>query len=105
VLSGPQKLLRFHRGLPEFLATPLSGERCGAILEQSLRHREENLLRVLRMAVYENRRSPYLPLLHRAGAELGDVFHESNEGDKAVLKFMIYEEKTKLDPELWLVKK
>ncbi|MFZ0473817.1 MAG: peptidoglycan DD-metalloendopeptidase family protein [Bacteroidales bacterium] len=39
------------------------------------------------------------------GAELGDVFHETNEGDKAVLKFMIYEEKTKLDPELWLVKK
>jgi septal ring factor EnvC (AmiA/AmiB activator) len=39
------------------------------------------------------------------GAELGDVFHESSEGNKAVLKFMIYEEKTKLDPELWLVKK
>ena len=39
------------------------------------------------------------------GAELGDVFKENNEGDKAVLKFMIYEEKTKLDPELWLVKK
>ncbi|HSW49924.1 MAG TPA: hypothetical protein VLH09_07095, partial [Bryobacteraceae bacterium] len=71
--SGLQKLLRFHRGLPEFLTTPLSGERCGAILEQSLRQREENLLRVLRMAVYGNHRSPYLPLLHRAGAELGDV--------------------------------
>jgi septal ring factor EnvC (AmiA/AmiB activator) len=39
------------------------------------------------------------------GAELGDVFHENSEGDKAVLKFMIYEEKTKLDPESWLVKK
>jgi len=40
-----------------------------------------------------------------AGTELGDVFNESSEGNKAVLKFMIYEEKTKLDPELWLVKK
>jgi hypothetical protein len=39
------------------------------------------------------------------GADLGDVFHETSEGNKAVLKFMIYEEKTKLDPELWLVKK
>jgi murein hydrolase activator len=39
------------------------------------------------------------------GTELGDVFNESSEGNKAVLKFMIYEEKTKLDPELWLVKK
>jgi septal ring factor EnvC (AmiA/AmiB activator) len=39
------------------------------------------------------------------GAELGDVYSESGEGGKAVLKFMIYEEKTKLDPEVWLVKK
>jgi len=38
-------------------------------------------------------------------AELGDVYSESSEGGKAVLKFMIYEEKTKLDPEVWLVKK
>lgn len=39
------------------------------------------------------------------GAELGDVYGSSGEGGKAVLKFMIYEEKTKLDPESWLVKK
>ncbi|MGB8359045.1 MAG: peptidoglycan DD-metalloendopeptidase family protein [Bacteroidales bacterium] len=39
------------------------------------------------------------------GAELGDVYSERGGGDKAVLKFMIYEEKTKLDPETWLVKK
>lgn len=39
------------------------------------------------------------------GAELGDVYGSNGEGGKAVLKFMIYEEKTKLDPESWLVKK
>ncbi len=39
------------------------------------------------------------------GGELGDIFQDNNDGDKAVLKFMIYEEKTKLDPELWLMKK
>ena len=39
------------------------------------------------------------------GGELGDVFRDNSDGDKAVLKFMIYEEKTKLDPELWLMKK
>jgi len=37
--------------------------------------------------------------------ELGDVYLDSGNGDKSVLKFMIYEEKKKLDPELWLLKK
>ena len=39
------------------------------------------------------------------GQDLGEVFVDSEDGDKAVLKLMIYEEKTKLDPEQWLVKK
>ena len=39
------------------------------------------------------------------GQELGEVFSDFEEGNKAVLKFMVYEEKTKLNPELWLVKK
>jgi septal ring factor EnvC (AmiA/AmiB activator) len=39
------------------------------------------------------------------GQELGEVFLDSGAGEKAVLKFMIYEEKKKLDPELWIVKK
>ncbi len=40
-----------------------------------------------------------------AGQELGDVFSDTSDNNKAVLKFMVYEEKTKLNPELWLVKK
>ncbi len=39
------------------------------------------------------------------GQELGNVYLDSMNGNKAVLKFMIYEEKKKLDPELWLLKK
>lgn len=39
------------------------------------------------------------------GQTVGDIFRDSAEGDKSVLKFMIYEEKTKLDPEVWLSKK
>jgi len=39
------------------------------------------------------------------GQEIGDVFSDSENGDKAVIKFMVYEEKSKLNPELWLVKK
>jgi septal ring factor EnvC (AmiA/AmiB activator) len=40
-----------------------------------------------------------------AGQEIGEVFRDSGAGDKAVLKFMLYEEKKKLDPEIWIVKK
>jgi septal ring factor EnvC (AmiA/AmiB activator) len=37
--------------------------------------------------------------------EIGRVFNDSENGDKAILKFMIFEEKLKLDPELWISKK
>lgn len=39
------------------------------------------------------------------GQELGQVFVDTKEGNKAVIKFMVYEEKKKLDPEQWLLKK
>lgn len=39
------------------------------------------------------------------GQALGDVYVDNGNGGKAVLKFMVYEEKKKLDPELWLTKK
>ena len=36
--------------------------------------------------------------------EIGNVFCETENGNKAILKFMIYEEKEKQDPELWITK-
>jgi septal ring factor EnvC (AmiA/AmiB activator) len=36
--------------------------------------------------------------------EIGNVFCEIENGNKAILKFMIFEEKEKLDPELWISK-
>jgi len=39
------------------------------------------------------------------GQSIGNVYLDNTEGGKAVLKFMVYEEKKKLDPEQWLVKK
>jgi septal ring factor EnvC (AmiA/AmiB activator) len=36
--------------------------------------------------------------------EIGNVFCETNNGNKAILKFMIYEEKEKQDPESWISK-
>jgi septal ring factor EnvC (AmiA/AmiB activator) len=37
--------------------------------------------------------------------EIGRIFNDSENGDKAVLKFMVFDEKAKLDPELWISKK
>lgn len=39
------------------------------------------------------------------GHALGEIYLDSTNGNKTVLKFMLYEEKKKLDPELWLIKK
>ena len=36
--------------------------------------------------------------------ELGNVYCETDNGSKAIFKFMIFEEKEKLDPESWILK-
>ena len=59
------------------------------------------------MTVYQN----LVDLKVKAGdkvdtkQEIGNVFCETDNGNKAILKFMIFEEKEKLDPELWISKK
>ena len=37
--------------------------------------------------------------------KIGTVFVDKDDSDKAILKFMVFEEKSKLDPELWISKK
>jgi septal ring factor EnvC (AmiA/AmiB activator) len=37
--------------------------------------------------------------------EIGKVFNDTQNGDKAILKFMVFEETLKMDPELWISKK
>jgi murein hydrolase activator len=37
--------------------------------------------------------------------EIGKVFNDAENGDKAILKFMVFEETVKMDPELWISKK
>lgn len=39
------------------------------------------------------------------GQILGNVYNEKDDGNSAVLKFMIFDETVKLDPELWISKK
>lgn len=41
----------------------------------------------------------------QTGQVIGRVFNDKDDGDKAVLKFMIFDETDKLDPELWISKK
>jgi murein hydrolase activator len=36
---------------------------------------------------------------------IGNVYVDKDDGDKAILKFFIYQDKNKEDPELWLIKK
>ena len=36
---------------------------------------------------------------------LGDVYLDKSEGNKSILKFMVYKEKDKQNPEIWLAKK
>ena len=37
--------------------------------------------------------------------EIGEVFCDTEKGSKSILKFYIFEEKEKVDPELWIAKK
>ncbi len=37
--------------------------------------------------------------------EIGKVFNDTENGEKAILKFMVFEETLKMDPELWISKK
>jgi septal ring factor EnvC (AmiA/AmiB activator) len=37
--------------------------------------------------------------------EIAQVFCDIENGSKAILKFYIFEEKEKIDPELWIAKK
>ena len=37
--------------------------------------------------------------------EIGRVYNDRDNGNKAILKFMVFDEKMKMDPELWISKK
>lgn len=41
----------------------------------------------------------------RTRQEIGEVYCDEEKGKKAILKFMIFKDKLKLDPEQWIVKK
>jgi len=63
---------RFAWGLRGFLREPITLEQSREIIRQRLQNREQNLLLLVKRAIYENKTSPYLKLLKLAGCEYGD---------------------------------
>jgi len=64
---------RFLRKLPSFLRDPLTIDEARVILRARLERRETAFLALVRRGIYENRASPYRPLLAHAGCEYGDL--------------------------------
>lgn len=63
----------FIRELPGFLRDRLTLEKALEIVRRGLEEREANFLSFVERCVYHHPPSPYLPLLRRAGCELGDL--------------------------------
>ena len=64
--------LRFARGLKKFFGEPIGLEQSRQIIKQRLENRDRNLLTIVKKAIYDNEKSPYLELLRLAGCEYGD---------------------------------
>jgi hypothetical protein len=64
---------RFAWGLRMFLKEPVTLEQSHQIIKDRLQNREQNLLLVVKRAIYDNPVSPYLKLLELVGCEYGDL--------------------------------
>jgi hypothetical protein len=63
---------RLGGGLKAFQREPVTLEQSREIVKQGLQNREQNLLAIVKRAIYDNEASPYLKLLEVAGCEYGD---------------------------------
>ena len=59
--------------LRRFLKQRLTIEEARQIVRDRMAHRDEQFLRLAETSIYAHSRSPYLPLLKKAGCELGDL--------------------------------
>lgn len=73
VWSEVRQYARFARKLHDALRQPITPELARAIVARRLQERDANFLDVVERAVFGNPRSPYLPLLARAGCTPGDL--------------------------------
>jgi len=67
------KYWRFIFKLRDFFYEPMAFELVEPIIIKRLSNRENNVLSIIRKAIYENENSPYLKLFKLAGCEYGDV--------------------------------
>lgn len=72
LLGAARVYARFISRLGPFLAKPLDAEACRRLLEEKREKRGENFLLLLERSVYGYARSPYRPLLERAGIRWED---------------------------------
>lgn len=73
VLDDAKMYARFALGLRKYLSLKITPEQARALLVENLARREANFLAVVKKAVFDYSRSPYLPLLKSAGCEYGDL--------------------------------
>lgn len=73
VISDMRKYWRFAVGPWGYIRKPITLEQSREIIKRRLRERERNFLAILKRAVYENEKSPYIQLLKLAGCEYGDI--------------------------------
>jgi hypothetical protein len=64
---------RYIAAIPALVRERVTVDEAHRVVREQLASREERFLAQLERAVYGNPRSPYLPLLRRAGCEAGDV--------------------------------
>lgn len=73
ILAQAKMYWRLTTGLRGFLKEPITLEQARSIIKDRLANRERNFLLIVKRAIYENKRSPYLKLLKLAGCEYGDL--------------------------------
>jgi hypothetical protein len=73
LMADVRALARFAAGLRRFLQWHITPEQARAIVRQRMGERPQSFLRTVEHSVFRNPRSPYLPLLRRAGVTMGDL--------------------------------
>jgi len=88
--KAARSYIRSLRNLQRWLSQPISFEQARDSIRRRLQTRENSFLRLVRRCVFENARSPYLPMLREAGCEYGDlaqgIRRHGLEGELARLK-------------------
>lgn len=73
LFGGLTMTVRFAFGLQRYLREKMTFQEAREAIKERMRHREENFLKIVRKGIFGYERSPYLPLLKRAGCAYEDV--------------------------------